>query len=113
MAGTLKSERKTTFVERCLAGKAVASDIDDFVEKWHGGENSGSLRESLGFTVKEYALWVERPQSLNIIIFARMRGLDLPDALELCSKPAVAARAASTVEAKEIISWLKKTRRLK
>ena len=113
MAGALKSKRQETFVEQCLTGRAVASDIDDFVDQWHSGRGAGSLRTHLGFTEEEYALWVELPRSLSIIVFARTRNLELSEAAKLCEKSTDGARTASTGIAREVSSWLKKANRLK
>jgi hypothetical protein len=113
VAGTLKSGKPKTFVEKCLAGTALCSDIDEFVDEWHEGNGPGSLRAYLGFTKEEYALWVEKPQSLNVILFARARDLTLHDAVEKCANHSVAPRAASVRQAREIRLWLKRTNRLK
>jgi hypothetical protein len=86
VAGVLKSDKPTSFMGKCLAGEASPSDIDDFVDQWHEGSGEGSLRAFLGFTKEEYALWVEQPQSLDIILFARMRHLNLRDVVKLCFK---------------------------
>jgi hypothetical protein len=93
VAGALKSEKRETFVARCLAGTAAPSDIDDFVERWHSSESSRSLRQCLGFTADEYAIWVRQPRALGIILFARMERMDLGDAVSLWDQVADAAKA--------------------
>jgi len=113
VAGTLKSKRQETFVEQCLTGRAVVSDIDDFVDQWHSGHGAGSLRTYLGFNEEEYALWVELPRSLSIILLARTRSLELSEAAKLCEKPTNGTRSASSSIAREILSWLKKANRVK
>lgn len=62
---------KPTFVDLCLQGRALVIDIDDFVDRWHDGDDDRSLAESIGLTESEYALWVARPHALNSIISAR------------------------------------------
>jgi hypothetical protein len=72
-------------------------DIDDFVAAWHRGRGAGTLRESLGFTEEEYALWVQRPDLLRAILVAHGLGLrisELPAMVEeirsaLKKKPAL------------------------
>ncbi len=59
-----------TFLEKCVDGEAQASEIDDYVDAWH--ESRGGvgmhLREYLGFTPEQHALWVRAPNSINALI---------------------------------------------
>lgn len=61
-----------TFVERCLAGTAVPSEIDDYVDRWHdtvvGSEIP--LHVFLGMNAQEYALWMRDPNAIHGIIQA-------------------------------------------
>lgn len=70
-----------TFLEQVVAGEAQAADIDDFVDRWHDGDTSNPLAESLGMCDDEYALWVERPETLELIIRARAEGMRLERAV--------------------------------
>lgn len=90
MVDILRSEKPAAFIDKCLAGTAHLSDIDDFVAAWHRGEGLLTLRESLGFTQKEYALWVEEPRSADAILLARSRKLPLAEAKRLAAQAAVA-----------------------
>jgi hypothetical protein len=63
-----------TFLELVLAGDAHRDDIEDFVDRWHDGEASCSLAVFLGMSDDEYALWVEKPSSLDLIIQAHAAG---------------------------------------
>jgi hypothetical protein len=100
VAGALKSKAQETFLDKCLSGRAFPSDIDEFVEQWHSKRNGPSLRECLGFSEEEYGLWVEHPKSLEIILFARARNLELGEAAKQYAKG----------EAREVLTWLKKAR---
>lgn len=51
-----------TFKERFLAGQATKEQIDDDIEAWHNGKSTKSLASYLGFTSREYAMWLERPR---------------------------------------------------
>jgi len=64
-----------TFVDLCIKGKVSISDIDDFVDRWHDGNDPHTLHEFLGLTEGEYALWVKRPSELKIILSARKNGV--------------------------------------
>ena len=57
-----------TFLDLVLAGEARQDDIDDFVDQWHDGDASCSLAEFLGMSDDEYALWVEKPSALSLIL---------------------------------------------
>jgi len=63
------------FVDLCLAGKVRPTDIDDFVEAWHGGASRRDIWDFLGLTRDEYARWVEEPSSIDGIIEARRTGV--------------------------------------
>jgi len=62
-----------TFVELVLRGEAVPADINDFIDRWHEGQDPRSLSEYLGFSRSEYARWVEEPDCLESLLRARMR----------------------------------------
>lgn len=57
-----------SFVERVLEGTASCEDIDDYVERWHEGDGDVELHEYLGLSWDEYALWVEKSDSIEPII---------------------------------------------
>lgn len=107
----------TTFVDECLAGHALATDADDWVDAWHEAPDDSpishiSLSEYLGMSEDEYALWVERPEALRFIIAARKTGTSPATAEELGGVVAAAARAQNDAEAVGVIHWLKETGRL-
>jgi hypothetical protein len=90
--GAEKSTSKpTTFVEQCLNGDALADDIDDFVDRWHDGRDSRTLREAIGLSKDEYDLWVQGPSTLKTILFARSEGMSLKGAIKASSPDAIAA----------------------
>ena len=66
-----------TFVDLVLTGKAHQDDIEDFVDQWHDGDASCSLAEFLGMSDDEYALWVEKPSALSLILQAHAAGMRL------------------------------------
>lgn len=101
-----------TFVELCLQGDALVSEVDDYVEQWHDSSDGRSLPEFLGLTETEYALWVEQPNSLKTIIFARKNEVALDTLLRFNEGYAIAARASSPEEVAAIVTWLKKTKRI-
>ena len=71
-----------TFVAKCLAGEADLDAIDDFVDAWHDGAGPElELREFLGMTPDEYALWVEQPGSLSAILSVHRFGAQVPEAV--------------------------------
>ncbi len=102
------------FVDACLAGDCLADEIDDFVDLWHEGESQEPLSEFLGLTPEEYALWVEKPESLEWILYARSTGRSIFSLLEEMDSatPKIAARSLSPEDASELIEWLRRTRRI-
>ncbi len=66
-----------TFIELVLAGEVHREDIDDFIDHWHEGQAVCSLAEFLGMSDDEYALWVEQPATLDLIIQAHEVGMRL------------------------------------
>jgi hypothetical protein len=86
------SETRTpaTFLDECLRGRALLADVDDWVDRWH--EASGApygasipLRDFLGLSQQEYAMWVEQPGSLRFAAAARRAAPVGPSAMSVRS----------------------------
>ncbi len=103
----MSSKNEKTFVELCLDGEALLSDIDKFVESWHDTETGASLHEYLGLRWDEYALWVEKPQALRFIMASRRNDVPLGQTISQMEQQSVAARAANHEELAEVVEWLK------
>ncbi len=105
------------FIDEVLAGRALATDIDDWVDAWHDAPGASpvaslSLADYLGMSEQEYSLWVERPESLRFIIAGRKTG-NAPETAEMLGGVlAAAARSTDDAEAANVVSWLKQTGRL-
>ena len=65
------------FIDLCVPGEVSLSAIDDFVDQWHDGDDGREIAALLGMTPDEYALWVERPDTLPFIVLVRQRNLAL------------------------------------
>lgn len=46
-----------SFMQKCLVGSAMLSEIDDYIEYWHTNETGVSLRIFLGLTEHEHEEW--------------------------------------------------------
>ncbi|MBB5154117.1 hypothetical protein [Saccharopolyspora phatthalungensis] len=108
---------QASFVEAHLAGKALLDDIDDWVDAWHDADGAPcsrvqSLASYLGLTDDEYALWVERPESLRFAIAGKRMNRPSAEVAELGGVVAAAARAGNDAEAAGVLHWLKQTGRL-
>ena len=101
-----------TFVQQCLDGEALLEDLDDAVERWHTGDATCSLAESLGLTDDEYAILVTNPDAIRAIVHARRSDTPLIDALESTECTTLAARAKSRSEAEEILKWLRSANKI-
>jgi hypothetical protein len=106
------STEVTTFVERYQSRQALADDIDDYVDLWHGGGTGKPLREFLGFTPGEYALWAEKPDSLELIFHARRTGCRIDDVRTVAQARRLSAGCLRTEAADELTEWLKQTGRI-
>jgi hypothetical protein len=106
--------RRRTIVERFLSGDEYdLGKIDDEIDAWHGADTDLELPEWLGLTADEYALYVEHPQAMRIILAARRRSLPVKQLLRSGTATAdLAARGASPTEIRKLEEWLKATGRL-
>ncbi len=100
----------SNFIDDCLNGNALLSDIDSIVDQWHQGKVKGdiSLRETLGMENEEYVLWMKDPENINFIIHARQRGIPVDAAIDEFFSMPMAARGSSKEEISAIVNWLKK-----
>src|SRR4051794_22038204 len=103
--------KRRTFIDLCLAGEAFLDEIDDYVDEWHESETTQKIWRFLGMTRDEYALWVERPESLRVIVDAHRRQVSVADLLSTQRQP-MAARADHPDDAEKLIRWLERTGRL-
>lgn len=102
---------KDSFIQKCLRGEALYSDIDDYVQEWHENETGIDMHEFLGMTENEYYSWVENADVLKWIIYSHKNNKAFEN---VCSEDIVdiAARGTDTAELESIIAWLKKTGRI-
>jgi hypothetical protein len=101
-----------TFMDQVLAGEAFLSDIDDFVDEWHDGDSEQSLHTYLGMDEAEYALWVERPWSLRLIVAARKQQQPVAEFARDVHEHFLAARGVDQDDADALVDWLRETGRL-
>ena len=98
----------SNFIDDCLNGNALLSDIDSIVDKWYEGviKNDISLRDVLGMTQEEYVLWMRDPANINFIVHARQRNIPVEAAIEEFFSLPMAARGSSKEEINAIMKWL-------
>lgn len=101
-----------TYVDRVLAGTAVWTDIDAFVERWHAEEGGPGIEDFLGMSSEEYGLFVEEPRSLRFILAAHERDESVSDVLAEADEHAIAARGLDAGDARKVQNWLRETGRL-
>ena len=100
------------YIDQVLDGRALWTDADDFVARWHDSDSDEDLHEYLGLSWDEYALWTEQPQTLRLIIAAHELQEPVDQLLERVDEPAVLARGLSASDARAVRKWLQKTGRL-
>jgi hypothetical protein len=44
------SERRDTFMDKCLRGEATVDAIDEFADEWHSSAGDASIEAFLGIT---------------------------------------------------------------
>lgn len=99
------------FLDRLMAGHVLMQEIDDFVERWHGGDGTGELHEFLGMSLEEYTLWLRDPDALATICEARYMRLPIGSAMnDNAGSVRIAARSEAPPE--HLVAWLRKTGRL-
>ena len=101
------------FVDEVLAGDALWTEVDDWVDRWHEADGPGELHEFLGMTWPEYQLWVEQPSALRVILGARERAEPIETFLEEADEYAFAARGLTTEQRDLVRQWLRRTGRLR
>ena len=101
-----------TLIDRLLHGEAFLDDIDDYVDEWHESTTDESLADYLGLTHNEYALWVEQPDALRLIVAAREEGKPVEQFVATADPLAIAARGVSAADARAVLEWLRATGRL-
>ncbi|HBX56323.1 hypothetical protein [Pseudomonas sp. UBA2684] len=97
-----------SFIKLCLSGDVLAEEIDKCVEDWHEGRAGGDqeLHDFLGMNWDEYAIWATNPSILPFILAAHYKGISLDEEINR-ERYALAARARSAIEAKQIEKWLR------
>lgn len=103
----------SSFIDDLIAGDALLTDIDDYVERWHSAYGSRPaaaepLHEFLGMSWPEYQTITEKPYFLRFVAEARTRKAHLEDDY---SAVKIAARGDSA-EAREVYDYLKRNGRL-
>ncbi len=101
-----------TYITQVLSGRALWTDIDDFVSQWHAKRPAKKLHDFLGMSWDEYALWVEQPRALRVIIAAHERDEPVLDLVTEPEEHAVAARGLSAQDVRVVRAWLQETGRL-
>ncbi len=95
-----------SFIDKCINGKALQFDIDDYVAKWHESDSDISLEEYLGMSGDEYNAWLLDDSMLSYIIKAHKEKNNFQD-IALSDYKNIAARNSNSNEIKVIVQWLK------
>ncbi len=96
-----------SFIDLVLAGDALISEIEEYIEKWHKADSEKTVYAFLGMSEYEYALWVENSAFLKAIINAKKNNRNVID--EICTDDLMAAR---TQDYSSLRKWLIDTGRI-
>lgn len=101
----------SNFIQNCLNGHALLDEIHDYIHEWHDSDSTQTIFEYLGMTKKEYLFWMADPDLLPYIVKAHKAQLDYDNVknLEFTEAHAIAARAASTLQGRLLMDWLRET----
>lgn len=94
----------SNFIEDCINGDALMSEIDDYIDNWHESESELPLYRYLGMTDKEYSLFVEDESLLAFIITAHRDKVDVREIVE--SQEKLAARSDNQAKSDRLKRWL-------
>lgn len=97
---------KLNFAASVLSGKALESDINDYIDEWHDGDSTLELHEYLGLTNDEFSLYVEQPRSLSFIFNSRVYNRDISNLLKDNEVHKIAARSLRDDESEGLVTWL-------
>lgn len=102
------SKSSQSFLQLALRGEVLPDELDDFIECWHTSASDLELREYLGFSRDEYALWISDPSYLGIIIAARSNDQLLTQAVNdnYADLSKLAARSTTSKKIKKLKTWL-------
>lgn len=96
----------SNFIKDCIAGEALLSEIDNYIEKWHKSTSTEEpIHTFLGMKKKEYALFVEDEVYLASIITAHKEGVDIESIIN--NQLAMAARSDNQAKSIRLERWLK------
>jgi len=94
----------SNFINDCILGVTLMTEINDYIESWHESDSDFSLYEFLGMSKKEYALFVEDETYLGSIITAHKNQVDIVPMMKEEFK--MAARSDDAGKAKQLQKWL-------
>lgn len=96
----------SNFIQDCINGDALLSEIDNYIEKWHNSKSADEpLHTFLGMKKKEYALYLEDDVYLASIITAHKEGVNIESIIS--SQLAMAARSDNQAKSFRLERWLK------
>jgi hypothetical protein len=96
------------FLPGHVAGEYLASEIDDFIDRWHEEKPSCTLRDYLGFDEDEWDVWLMDDSALGQIALARQINVPIREQMYNANRYALAARTDKPVQAEQILAWLQK-----
>lgn len=95
----------SNFIENCISGDALLTEVDNYVAQWHDKESTLKLYSYLGMTKKEYALYVQDESFLACIVTAHREKKDIEEVIN--NEFSLAARADSQAKSERLERWLK------
>ncbi len=96
----------SNFIQDCINGDALMSEIDNYIEEWHNSDLNIPLHTFLGMKKKEYALYLEDEIYLASIITAQKEGVSIESIID--SQLAMAARSDNQAKSDRLKRWLKR-----
>lgn len=95
----------SSFIQDCINGEALLSEIDDYIDLWHASSDDIPLHLYLGMTKGEYALFIEDEGFLASIVTAHKEGKKVESIVR--EQLALAARSDNYSKSTRLEHWLK------
>ena len=94
----------SNFITDCIEGDALLTEIDDYIDQWHGGDTTIPLHTFLGMTQNEYELFVTDQAYLGIIVKAHKENKNI--SIIMREQISMAARSDDQSKLERIKRWL-------
>ena len=95
----------SNFIQDCIEGNALLTEIDDYVDQWHESDTPLSIFRFLGMSKREYALYVLDEAYLALIVTSHRNNGSIGEVIK--EQSAMAARSNDPKKSARLEKWLR------